>query len=92
MITKNDVSELDIKLSKYYPYVFVCRYAEDMSPCKGLINFSCKTLEKAVERYKQLLELEYVYSEFKAFHVFPDGSIAEVRFELLAPPRGSEEE
>lgn len=87
MITKNDVSKLDIKLSEHYPYVFVCRYADDMNPCKGLVNFSYKTLEKAVERYKQLLELEYVYSEFKAFHVFPDGSIAEVRFELLAPPQ-----
>ena len=91
MITKKDVSELGIRLSKYYPYVFLCRYAEGMEYCKGIISSNLKTPEEAIARYRQLLELRCLYSEFKVFHVFPDGSIAEVRFELLAP-RGSEEE
>lgn len=83
MITKKDVSELNIKLSILYPYVFVCRYAEGLKYCKGIVSSNCGTLESAIARYRQLLECKYIYSEFKAFHVSPDRNITEVRFELI---------
>ena len=81
MITEKDIPEINIRLSSMFPYTIVYRYKPGISK-EEMGDYIAKDIKTFLELWKSAASCKYIFEEFAAFHIMPDGEIRKVTCEV----------